>query len=260
MEKVEVLITTMDMTSSHELVERMNIRTDAFIGNQTDHNYISNEVIHEHNVKIFSFEERGVGLNRNNLLMRTDADYCLFGDDDLVYVDDYEKIVKEQFKNNPDADILIFNLEEVNSQRYQITQKFKVNYFNFMRFGAARVAIRKKSISLNAIYFNQNFGGGCQYSNGEDTLFLCECLKKKLNIYALPITIAKLTNERESSWFEGYTDKYFNDKGMLYYIMSKKYYKLLCLQDAIRHRKDYQKPFCYIMEIMLKGVKNEFKV
>ncbi len=237
--KVEVLITTMNMASAPELVKKMNIHTDALIGNQTDYNCISDEIIDDHHIKIFSFKERGVGLNRNNLLMRSNADYCLFGDDDLVYVDDYEKILIEQFEKNPNADILIFNLEEENSQRYQITKKFKVNYFNFMRFGAARIAIRRRAVSMNAIYFNQNFGGGCQYSHGEDTLFLSECLKKKLTIYAVPVTIAKLTDERESTWFKGYDDKYFKDKATLYYIMLKKYYKLLCLQDSIRHKKLY---------------------
>lgn len=108
-----------------------------------------------------------------------------------------------------------------------------------MRFGAARIAVKVNSISMNNIYFNLNFGGGCQFSNGEDTLFLYECLRKKLKIYAVNDTIAKLTHERESTWFSNYNEKYFEDKFILYYTMSKKIYKLLFLQDVIRHRKLY---------------------
>ena len=67
-----------------------------------------------------------------------------------------------------------------------------------------------------------------------------------LKIYAVSQTIAFLSDDRESTWFQGYTDKYFKDKGVLYYIMSKKYYKLLCLQDAIRHRKEYNEKLTWM--------------
>ncbi|UTY38087.1 hypothetical protein NMU03_10315 [Allocoprobacillus halotolerans] len=44
--------------------------------------------------------------------MRSKADYCLFGDDDLIYVDGYESIVQDYFDKYPDADVIIFNLDE----------------------------------------------------------------------------------------------------------------------------------------------------
>lgn len=236
---VEVLITTMNLRDPYSLLSKMNIQNNALIGNQTDYDKVE-KILYNHNpIKIYSFNEKGVGLNRNNLLMRSNADYCLFGDDDLEYVAGYDELVVKEFKRHPDADLLIFNLSEKDGHRYTISKEFKVNYLNFMRFGAARIAINRKKIALNGVLFNTCFGGGTPHNNGEDTLFLSDCLKKKLTIYAVPKTIARLTDERESTWFCGYNDKYFKDKGILYYIMSKKYYKFLCIQDLLRHKKLY---------------------
>ena len=58
------------------------------------------------------------------------------------------------------------------------------------------------------------FGGGAKYSSGEDSLFIREALRKGLKMYYCPVTIAKVKQE-ESSWFKGYNDKLFIDKGIL---------------------------------------------
>ncbi|ANX00209.1 hypothetical protein CSTERLE_00680 [Thermoclostridium stercorarium subsp. leptospartum DSM 9219] len=235
---VQVLIATMNQTD-HSLLKKMNIQSDAIVSNQCDFNKIEEFTYNGYNIKFISFAEKGVGLNRNNALMRADADYCLFADDDLVYVDGYPQIVENEFKKHPNADVLIFNLIEQERKKSTISKEFKVNWFNFMRFGTSRIAIRTKSIHFNGIFFNLYFGGGAKYSFGEDTLFLASCLKKKLKIIAVPVYIARLTNERPSTWFRGYTDQYFYDKGVLFYQISKRYCKFLCLQDVIRHRKLY---------------------
>src|SRR5699024_5029640 len=139
------------------------------------------------------------------------------------------EIVKKQFEENPSADVIIFNLYEEKPTRYIIKNKFKVRFMNFMRFGAARIAFKTDSITKNGIFFNQHFGGGTEYSNGEDSLFLSECIKKRLNIIAVPVYIATLTEERDSTWLTGYDDKFFKDRGTLFYYISKKWSKFLCL-------------------------------
>lgn len=108
---VQVLIATMNQTD-HSLLKKMNIQSDAIVSNQCDFNKIEEFTYNGYNIKFISFAEKGVGLNRNNALMRADADYCLFADDDLVYVDGYPQIVENEFKKHPNADVLIFNLIE----------------------------------------------------------------------------------------------------------------------------------------------------
>src|SRR5699024_7306897 len=162
---LQVLIATMDQ-EDHSLLKKMNIQSDAIVGNQTTVNKVEEFTYNNHQIKYLSFSEKGVGLNRNNALMRAEADICLLADDDMIYVDNYPEIVKKQFEENPKADVIIFNLYEEKPSRYIINNKFKVNFMNYMRFGAARIAFRTNSITKNGIYFNQHFGGGTEYSSG----------------------------------------------------------------------------------------------
>ena len=253
---IQVLVATMNQTD-HSLLENMNIQSDAIIGNQCDKNEIEEFDYNGHTVKYLSFAERGVGLNRNNVLMRATSDICILADDDLKFRDGYTKIVEKYFKENPDCDVIIFNIKGSKS-RYVIKKKFKVSFRNFMRFGAVRITFRRKSVTKHGIYFNLHFGGGTEYSAGEDTLFLHECLKKGLKIIAVPEYIATLLDNRESTWFKGYTNKFFIDRGALFAAISKKWAWLLCLQFCIRHRKRFKKDKSCIeaFKLMLLGIKD----
>ncbi len=236
--KIQVLVSTINQTD-HSLVKKMNITTDAIIGNQCNHNSIE-EFKNGHNKVLYlNFNEKGVGLNRNNSLMRANGDICLFADDDMTFVDDYKTIVTNCFEKLPKADVIIFNLIEKEPKRYINKRVKRINRFNYLRYGTARITIKLDSIRANGIYFNQCFGGGTSHCHGEDNLFLNDCLKKGLKIYAVPYAIATLTENRKSTWLNDYNEKYLQDQGILYKTISKRYWKLLCLQDAIRKRKRY---------------------
>ena len=236
--KIQVLVAAMHQ-NDHSLIDKMNIKTDAIVGNQCDFDSVEHFEHNSNKITYLNFKERGVGLNRNNSLMRADADVCLFADDDMVYCDDYAQTVQEAFEQIPDADVIVFNLVEDVPTRYVIKKQTKVNYLNYLRYGTARVAVKLKSVKENAIYFNQCFGGGTERCHGEDNLFLTACLKNKLKIYAVPQYIAKLTEERQSSWNTGYGEKYIRDQGHLYKAISRRWWRLLCLQDAIRKHHSY---------------------
>ncbi len=236
--KIQVLVAAMNQ-KDHSLIEKMNIKTDAIIGNQCDRNEIERFERDGKDVLYLNFKERGVGLNRNNALMRADADVCLFADDDMVYVDNYVQIVEEAFSKISEADVIVFNLIEKEQSRYIIPKIHRVRWYNYLRYGTARVAIKLKSTKINGIYFNQCFGGGTEHCHGEDNLFLTSCLKAGLKIYAYPAYIAELTEERPSTWNESYGEKYLRDQGTLYRQVSRRWWRLLCLQDALRKRKIY---------------------
>ena len=237
--KIQVLVATMNQ-SDHSLLENMNIQTDAVVGNQCNRNEVEHFDYRGHDIAWYSFRERGVGLNRNNALMRANADIVLFADDDMVYVESYPEIVKKAFKELPNADIIVFDLKYPHGGRAPITKIRRLNKRNCMRFGAARLAMRLSKIHLNGVNFNLCFGGGAKYSSGEDTLFLNDCLNKKLKVYAYPAVIAHLQDERGSTWFQGYNDKFFFDKGVLYYLLNRKLGGLFAVYHCIKHRKRYK--------------------
>ena len=120
--KIQVLVAAMHQTD-FSLIDRMNIRTDAIVGNQCDRNSIEAFDVDDNHILYLSFMEKGVGLNRNNALMRADADICLFADDDMVYEDNYVEIIEQAFNESPDADVIVFNLREKTPTRKIIEKK-----------------------------------------------------------------------------------------------------------------------------------------
>ena len=46
-------------------------------------------------------------------------------------------------------------------------------------------------------------------------------------MYAVPVSIANLTEERESTWNSGYNREYFFDQGVLYKTISKKFMEII---------------------------------
>ena len=150
--KLQVLVAAMNQTD-HSLLDKLNIQSDVIVGNQTDHDSIEHFNYKKYKATYLNFNERGVGLNRNNALMRADADICLIADDDMVYVDHYPEIVINAFQNLPHADIIIFNLAENESTRYVIKKIAKVGYLNYLRYGTARIAFKLSSIRKNGIFF-----------------------------------------------------------------------------------------------------------
>ncbi len=237
--KIQVLVATMNQLD-HSLLEKMNIQSDVIVGNQCEFNSIEQFKYKDYSAVYLNFAERGVGLNRNNALMRATADICLFGDDDMIYINNYVDIIRKAFENQPDADIIAFNLIEKKPSRYIIKKQKRIHFYNFLTYGTARIAVKLSKVRENGISFNLCFGGGTIHCHGEDNIFIADCLKKGLKMYAVPISIAELTEERESTWNRGYNEAYLFDQGALYKTISKKFWKVLCLQDAIRHAsKEY---------------------
>ena len=201
------------------LVTEMNLNTDAIIINQDD--YFSYEEF-QHNqalIKAYTFAERGVGLSRNHALLRANGDIVLFSDDDIVLEDDYADVIRDAFTAHPQADLMIFNVA-VDERRatYRNTAFKRVRWYNYGRYPTYSVAARTERLHFHNISFSVLFGGGAKYSSGEDSLFLHDCLKKGLKVYSSPKYIGREVY-RESTWFTGYTEKFFYDRGVIYRLL-----------------------------------------
>lgn len=222
----------------HRLVENMNIQTDAVIGNQCDRDGLDKFEYNGKTMQMVSATTRGVGINRNEVMMRATADICIWADDDMTFLDGYEDTALDWFRRLPEADILVFNLQEEKPRRHRNETVKKIHQFNYGRYGAARLAFRRERVQFSGVMFHTMFGGGCRYSCGEDTLFLRECLRKGLKIMAVPAELAKI-RDGDSTWFAGYTDEYFFDKGVLYYALNKRLCRVHALIHVFRYRVKY---------------------
>lgn len=230
----ESLISTVDK-NAYELSKKMNLKSSALIINQQVSNYYNEYELEEYIIREFGFNERGIGLSRNTALMRSKADICLMADDDMIYVDDYLEKIEKEYRNNPDADMIIFNVRVHDSSGVieKVKKSGRVNYFNSLKYGTVSFTFKREKILKNNIFFSLLFGGGAKFSNGEDSIFLWDCLKKGLNVYSSTEIIADVYNF-QSSWFTGYNEKFFLDRGSLFEALSPKFSLLLIYQYVIR--------------------------
>lgn len=237
--RVQVLVAAVNQ-QDHSLLEKMHIQSDAIIANQCDRNAVETFQWQGHTIIYLHFQERGVGLNRNNALLRATGDLLLFADEDEVLCEGYPALMEEAFEAAPGAGGIIFNIDllgEAGGHR-QNQKVRRLHLYNALNYGTVRLGVRKTAVVRENLSFHTCFGGGTLYSCGEDTLFIGDMLKKGLKLYTSPHTIATVDN-RVSGWFQGYTPKYMYDKGALFAALSPRLSGLLCLQDALRHHGLY---------------------
>lgn len=219
------------------IAEKMNLDSDAVVINQCDRLGAEELEYNDHNVRFFSFPERGVGRSRNEAILRADGDICLFSDEDIVYEAGYAQAVEREFENQPAADMILFNIEIDEARRtYHIGGRKRVHWYNCGRYGAVSFAVKRESLLASGVTFSLLFGGGARYSNGEDSLFLKEFIKKGYKVYTAPVTIGR-EESGDSTWFLGYNEKFFHDRGVLYRYLYGRLDRVMALRYLLAHRE-----------------------
>ena len=216
MSKVQVVMAAMNQID-FSLINKLNIRCDAIVANQTDTESVWEMNTSDQKVKMVTTKTHGVGKNRNIGIENATGEILLFADDDLTYNDDMAEKVGVAFDELPDADVIIFGTffskgGEIYERVYCKTRK--LSRFKSMRYGAYAIAIRRESLVRSGLAFNEKFGGGCIYCHGEDSDFLYNCYKKGLSVYTYDYVLG-VSAKDSSTWFCGYNEKYFYDTGAL---------------------------------------------
>ncbi len=220
------------------IAERMNIETDAIVINQCGCFGYEEYEYRGHRVCCYSLKERGVGLSRNNALMRAEKEICLFSDEDVIYEEGYAGRIEEAFEKHRDTDIILFNVKVAPARRtYWNAEEKQVRWYNYGRYPAYSIAARTEALHRANVNFSLLFGGGAKYSNGEDSLFLRDCLKAGLKLMASPAVIGE-ERERESTWFHGYNEKFFRDRGVLYHFLYGKMAVPFSVRFLLAHKAE----------------------
>lgn len=214
--KVQLLVSAVNKDAA-ALAEHMRIGSDAVIVNQCGR-YGYEEFEREgRRIQVFSMPERGVGLSRNTALLHADTDLCVFSDEDIVLDRDYEEKIRGIYEELPDADMILVNVKVAPARRTYWNEEIRrVGYRNYGRYPAYSITANYEALLRANVHYSLLFGGGARYSNGEDSLFLRDCLKAGLRIYSHTVCIGE-EEERESTWFSGYHEKFFHDRGVLYH-------------------------------------------
>lgn len=250
----QLLVSTMHQVD-FSIARRMNIKSDAILINQGEHHAYDTISDGQATIQMYSFAEKGVGLSRNTAMMRATADIIEFADDDMVFTDTHEKDVIREFEKHPEADAILFAVESLNPDRplLKIRRFGRVSRIEALKYGCARLAVRREKILYNNLSFSLLFGGGAKYGSGEDTVFLQDCMRAGLKIYRSPIKVADVRQET-SSWFRGYTEKYYFDKGALFAAALPKLCYAYAIISAFKSKSDgFSKKKIY--EMYLRGIK-----
>lgn len=266
---IETLVSTMKQESPEKIIklcDKMNIKTNVLVVNQKSKSDSTQYFFDkDRKITIINSKEKGLSKSRNTLLYNSDADIGIIADDDLTYLDDYNKIIENAYKESKDADIICFKVYkgDIPFKKYKNKEE-RINFFKSFQKSSVEITYKIESIRKNNINFDENFGAGAdKYVSGEENIFLTDCLKKGLKIIYKPIFIAKLDDKKEkSSWFNGYNKQYFKTRGAIFYRISKMMYLFLVLQFALRKYNLYKDNFGILKAIkyMLDGAKEYKKI
>lgn len=216
--ELEVLVSAVNRELD-ELVASMKLASNAVIVNQSDSEDYQEKKYDFGSVKFYQYNERGVGLSRNRALESSTKDLLLFSDEDIIYDEGYADKVIAEFEKYPDADMLLFNFNVCEARAtYNTTEFTKIRWYNSGRYPTYSIAIKREVLIKSGVKFSLLFGGGAKYGCGEDSIFIKNLVDKGLKIYAVPVCLGS-ERERESSWFKGYTEKFFFDKGVLFHYL-----------------------------------------
>ncbi len=256
MSELQVLIAAMGQ-KDFSLTEKMNLRCNGIIANQTDTNSVQSQTMPWGTVELISTTTRGVGKNRNIALLAAEAELLLFADDDVCYYDGTLEGVKNAFAELPQADMIIFGVDilrggEITEKRHLKTRR--LHLWNAMKYGTYAIAVRRSVLQRNNIWFHTGFGGGCVYGSGEDSLLIRECLKKGLRLYSHSYVLGTCCKD-VSSWFTGYNEKYFFDKGAMLSQGFPRGKHLMAVYFAIKFRKKTKVSMPGRLSWMLRGMR-----
>lgn len=241
---IDVLISTMNLEDDKELLKKMNVKGNSIIINQITNNKNKEINIEKTTNKVYSFKEKGLSKSRNKAIEKSKAEVCVIADDDLVYEDNYEEIIRDAYKKYPEADIVIFSVKS-NDKLYhkKKLKQGKIGYAQSMKVQSVQMTLKRKSIQ-NKLKFDEDYGTGTTNYMGEENIFLFDALRLGLNIISVPINIATI-QDNCSSWFNGYNEEYFKIKSRVFKRMSRKFWLLLVLQFAIRKYNLYKKDISF---------------
>ena len=260
---LEVLGITMHQKDL-SIAEKMNIKTNAVIGNQADEFSYIEENINGNLIRMMTTKTRGISKNRNIALGLSTADYVLFADDDLIFDDDYKEKIENEFKTHPEAEAIKFNIHDLSEIRkisMKRIQKFeKATMGNMSSSGSCGLVVKREVLIRNNITFHENFGSGTENYCGEDTIFLMEMIKKHVKIYRSPVDIAGI-NQENSSWFTGHNEKYFVTCGKVIATICPVLCYLIVIRSAYKFSKrdDCDMPFRKILKCYYKGIRERAK-
>jgi glycosyltransferase involved in cell wall biosynthesis len=249
--------------SDAAIAKQVNLQSDGVVVNQCDtENAVEipfdNAEGDSCKIKFISTKERGLSKSRNMAIRNSRADLCLIADDDECLDTNYPQTIIKAFQDYPEADVIAFDFTMGgNPQKNYGKEVKKIGYLSALRISSVQIAFRRQLIMEKGICFDEEMGAGTGHGSGEENKFLYDCLRNGLNILFVPEHILSLEERTTSTWFTGYNEKFYLQKGWATERYMGKYYAtIFAFYTAIRKYGLYKKncSFFTALKAMLTGI------
>lgn len=159
-------------------------------GSLNEHHVCQGNASH---VRLYRQDGYGLAKSRNLAMTLAHGDVCLFTDDDVEFLPDFEKKVCEAFEQHTDADIITFQALDAQLKKYRPYEKYGKWHSVRSVFGVSsiEIAFRKDRIQRKGLKFDENFGLGTEFPSAEENIFLIDALYAgcKIAYWPEPIVI-----------------------------------------------------------------------
>lgn len=234
--KLDVLVSAMNL-KNYMYINSLNITGDCIVINQCENN--RKQIIEEKERRICYVEttERGLSKSRNMAIQHATNEICVLCDNDVEYVEGYEDIILNTFRENPSYDIIVFHVTSDMSPSPTYSRNKRLGYLSCCKAFSCEIAFRRSRVAN--IHFNERIGAGTRFKMGEENVFLYDCLRSNLQIHFVPKKIACLRDE-PTTWDTGFDKNYMLSRGASYMAMTKCFSYFWMFQFAIRKYKLYR--------------------
>lgn len=215
---LEILVATMNRNSL-DFLESMFINNNIvdlniLIVNQTTKDRLLKT--DSPNIRVINSFETGLSKSRNLAIENTIGSICLLADDDVVYVEKFAEKILLAFNNNQNCDVITFKTLTTEGNPYWNYPHKIVNVESFYRkILSVEIAFKTQSIKENNIEFDEHFGLGSTFQDGENVFFFNDVFKRNLKSKFVPEFI--VVHKPFSSSDDVTSDRYFFARSAMYY-------------------------------------------
>lgn len=147
-------------------------------------------IIHssEPNIRVINSFEKGLSKSRNLAIENAVGDICLLADDDVVYLEGFERHIEEAYQKFTDADVITFKTITTENKPFSNYPERSTKLSSFSKHVLSiEISFKRSSILNSSTLYNEFFGLGATFQDSENYLFLLDLQKQTdLNLYFVP--------------------------------------------------------------------------
>jgi glycosyltransferase involved in cell wall biosynthesis len=209
-------------------------------------------------VRVINSTEIGLSKSRNLGINNAAKKICLIADDDVIYLENFEKEIVKAFNINSNAAIITFNHQRIGPNHPQNQNKvgYQHNIKSIWNVSSIEIAFCLGKIKEKKLYFDENFGLGSFFETAEELLFLRNAIKQHLDIYYYPSVIV-LHPLMSSGKLEGTAELVYARSALYYKINTELAYLWLLKYVFFLYRNNYIKKTEWVekLKIGLAGIR-----